>query len=84
MSWATARGRAPSAPVTSPPRSRRGSRRCSTSSPRASPTPQIAERLYITKKTTEHHVGRVLAKLGVRSRAEAAALAVRLAATAGP
>jgi ATP/maltotriose-dependent transcriptional regulator MalT len=37
----------------------------------------IADRLVIAPKTAEHHVGRVLAKLGVRSRAEAAALAVR-------
>jgi len=37
----------------------------------------IADRLVIAPKTAEHHVSRVLAKLGVRSRAEAAALAVR-------
>jgi DNA-binding CsgD family transcriptional regulator/Tfp pilus assembly protein PilF len=38
---------------------------------------QIADRLVIAPKTAEHHVSRVLAKLGVRSRAEAAAHAVR-------
>jgi DNA-binding NarL/FixJ family response regulator len=38
---------------------------------------QIAERLVIAPKTAEHHVSRVLGKLGVRSRAEAAAHAVR-------
>lgn len=36
---------------------------------------EIAGRLYITPKTAEHHVGRILAKLGVRTRAEAAAFA---------
>lgn len=39
--------------------------------------PAIAERLYLSPKTVEHHVGRILAKLGVRSRAEAAAVAAR-------
>ena len=38
---------------------------------------EIAGRLVIAPKTAEHHVGRVLTKLGVRSRAEAAAHAVR-------
>ena len=38
---------------------------------------QIAARLYITPKTASHHVSRILSKLGVRTRAEAAAFAAR-------
>jgi len=40
--------------------------------------PQIAEALYISRKTAEHHVSRILTKLGVATRAEAAAMAARL------
>ena len=36
---------------------------------------QIARRLFITEKTTEIHVSRILAKLGVRNRLQAAAVA---------
>ncbi|MET0727893.1 MAG: helix-turn-helix transcriptional regulator, partial [Acidimicrobiales bacterium] len=41
--------------------------------------PDIGDRLYISRKTVEHHVGRILTKLGLRSRAEAAAHAARTA-----
>ena len=38
---------------------------------------EIAARLYISPKTAEHHVSRIFAKLDLKTRAEAAAYAVR-------
>ena len=39
--------------------------------------PEIASRLYLSRKTVAHHVSRILVKLGARNRGEAAALVVR-------
>ena len=39
---------------------------------------QIADLLFVSPKTVENHIGRILAKTGLPNRAAAAALAQRL------
>lgn len=40
--------------------------------------PAISARLYVSRRTVEHHVSSVLRKLGLTSRSEAAAYAARM------
>jgi DNA-binding NarL/FixJ family response regulator len=45
---------------------------------------EIAGRLFLSVKTIEHHVSRILSKLGLRSRSEAAAYVHRARPTSTP
>ena len=44
---------------------------------------QIAERLFLSPKTVDHHVGAILRKLDVHTRGEAGAAARRLGVAPG-
>jgi DNA-binding NarL/FixJ family response regulator len=41
----------------------------------------VAERLFLSRKTVDHHVSAILRKLGARTRGEASAKAARLGLT---
>ena len=76
-------GEVPAAPEAEPRRtatasaSPHASARCSPSSPTAPPTARSARQLFMAEKTASVHVSRILSKLNVRSRTEAAAVAHR-------
>ena len=55
----------------------RASARCSPWSPRGRPTARSPRELFMAEKTASVHVSRILTKLDVRSRTEAAAVAYR-------
>ena len=42
---------------------------------------EVAARLFLSEATVKTHVGRILSKLGVSGRVEAAAVAIRLGLT---